>query len=279
MIMGGVPYYLDMLDRSLPFAANVDALFFQAGAPLRGEYDFLYRSLFEDAALYRRIVETLATKLKGMTRGELQEALRIKSGGSLTTALADLCKCDFLRSYSSIGKSSKDVVYQLTDLFSLFHLRFVSGTSGQDERFWQNVHGQGVQTSWAGYAFEQVCLHHIRQIKERLGIAGVLSNVYAWACRPFDDADGTHWEGGQVDMLIDRGDEVVSLCEMKYKKDAFVIDAAYERRLRQRASTFARVTKTRKALQHVFVTTYGVAPNAHSGIVSSQVTMDDLFRM
>lgn len=279
MILGGVPYYLDMLDRSLPFAANIDALFFRDNAPLRGEYEFLYRSLFDDAALYRRIVETLASKTKGMTRGELQEALRIKSGGSLTTALGDLCKCDFVRSYSSIGKASKDVVYQLTDLFSLFCLRFVSSTSGQDEHFWQNVHGQGVQTAWSGYAFEQVCLHHVRQIKEALGIAGVLSNVYAWACKPFTDADGTEWEGGQVDLLIDRNDEVISLCEMKYKRDAFVIDAPYERRLRSRASTFAKVTHTRKALQHVFITTYGVAQNAHSGMVGAQVTMDDLFKL
>lgn len=277
MIMGGIPYYLDMLDRGKNFAQNIDGLFFRQDAPLRREYDFLYRSLFDDAVLYQRIVETLAGKLKGLTRAELQEVLKIKGGGTLSAALDNLCACDFIRQYAAIGKSSREAIYQLTDLFSLFHLRFVSKSAGQDENYWQNLMGSPVHSSWAGYAFEQACLHHIPQIKARLGIAGVLSNVATWSCRPFTDKDGTQCEGGQIDMLIDRNDNVISLCEIKHSTAEFVIDAKYEQRLRARAATFARVTRTRKAIQHVFITTYGVANNAYRSIVQSEVTLDDLF--
>lgn len=277
MVMGGIPYYLDMLDGSLPFVQNIDRLFFSQDAPLRQEYEFLYRSLFEDATIYRRIVETLATRLKGMTRAELQKILKIKSGGTLTTALGDLCQCDFIRQYAAIGKNTRDCLYQLTDLFTLFHLRFVSKSAGQDEHFWQNIHATPLHATWAGYAFEQACLHHIPQIKAKLGIAGVLSNVSTWSCKPFTDKDGTLWDGGQIDMLIDRNDNVISLCEMKHANDEFAIDARYEQRLRSRAATFAHAIKTRKALQHVFITTYGVKNNAHRAIVQNEVTMDDLY--
>ena len=132
-------------------------------------------------------------------------------------------------------------------------------------------------TAWSGYAFEQVCLHHISQIKRALGIDGIISNVHSWSCRPFIDKNGTSWKGGQVDLLIDRADEVINLCEVKYAADKYEITSDYEERLRNRASLFRNVTRTKKSICHTFITTYGVARNLHSGIVQSEVTMDDLF--
>lgn len=132
-------------------------------------------------------------------------------------------------------------------------------------------------TAWSGYAFEQVCLHHIDQIKQALSIGGVIGNICSWACKPFIDKNGTQWKGGQIDLLIDRADDVINICEIKHVSSKYVIDADYEQRLRDRASLFRTVTKTKKALHHTFITTYGVAQNSHSGIVQSEVTMDDLF--
>lgn len=277
MIMGGIPYYLDMLNGSRPLAQNIDRLFFHRDAPLRQEYNFLYRSLFDNATIYHRIVETLATKLKGLTRTELQTSLKTKSGGSLSTALDNLLKCDFIRQYTAFGKNSRDSIYQLADPFSLFHLRFISKSAGQDENFWQNIHATPTHSSWAGYAFEQACFHHIPQIKNKLGISGVLSNVCSWACKAFTDKDGNHWNDGQIDMLINRNDNIISLCEMKHAATEFVIDAKYEQRLMSRAAAFAHTTNSRKALQQVFITTYGVKNNTHRSCVQNEVTLDDLF--
>ena len=134
-------------------------------------------------------------------------------------------------------------------------------------------------TSWSGYAFEQVCLHHLTQIKRALSIGGVISNVHSWSSKPFTDKNGTQWKGAQIDLLIDRADEVINICEIKFASDKYVIDSEYEERLRNRDSLFRTVTKTKKSIQHTFITTYGVAPNLHSGIVQSEVIMDDLFAM
>lgn len=277
MILGGIPYYLDMLEVGRPLDESIDRLFFAQGAPLANEFEFLFRSLFKDSKNYRRVVEVLSTKMKGMSRKELIEALKLKGGGQLSEILDNLLKCDFIRKYSAIGKSERDALYQLTDLFSLYHLRFVANSNGQDERFWSNMRNDGSRTAWSGYAFEQVCFHHIPQIKKVLGISGVLSNVHSWACRPFVTADGSEWKGGQIDMLIDRADGVINICEMKYAKEEYVIDANYEQHLRERISSFRAATQTKKSLLQTFVTTYGVKRNIHSGIVASEIKMDDLF--
>lgn len=277
MIFGGIPYYLDMLVGSIPIDTCIDDLFFKEGAPLRNEFDFLFRSLFNESRIYKNTVKLLASKLKGLTRKELLEGLKLSNGGALTEVLDNLIKCDFIRKYSAIGKTDRDAMYQLTDLFSLFHIRYVEDHNGQDEHLWSKLSGQGKTASWSGYAFEQVCLHHIPQIQKALGISGVICNFHSWSCRPFTDKNGTVWRGGQIDLLIDRADQVINICEIKYAADKFVISADYEERLRNRMSLFRNVSKTKKALCHTFITTYGIAHNNHSGIVQSEVTMDDLF--
>ena len=256
---------------------NIDCLFFKKGAPLQVEFEFLFRSLFKDSLSYRKVVEVLSTKMKGMTRKELIEAMKLKSGGVLTEILENLERCDFIRRYSSIGKNEREALYQLTDLFSLFYLRFVANKNGLDEKFWSNMRNEGSRNAWSGYAFVQVCLHHIPQIKKALGISGVLTNIHSWSCRPFVDATGAEWKGGQIDMLIDRADGAINICEMKYAKEEYTITADYDQRMRERMSSFQAATKTKKALLNTFVTTYGIKRNMYSGMVNSEVKTDDLF--
>ncbi|MDD6001094.1 MAG: ATP-binding protein [Bacteroidales bacterium] len=277
MILGGIPYYLDMLEKDIPLTVNIDNLFFKESAPLRNEFDFLFRSLFLNSKIYSQIVEALAQKLKGLTRRELLETLKIKEGGMITDALENLIKCDFIRKYTAIGKSERDALYQLTDLFSLFYLRYIANNNGLDEHFWTKISGKPPMTSWSGYAFEQVCLHHISQIKKALGISGIISNIYSWSCRPFTDKNGAQWQGGQIDLVIDRADGVINLCEIKYVSGLFSIDTQYAAHLRERMSLFTTVTKTTKAIHHTFITTYGIKQNINSDIVQSEVTMDGLW--
>ena len=135
----------------------------------------------------------------------------------------------------------------------------------------------GVKNTWSGYAFEQVCLHHIDQIKSKLGISGIQSDVYAWNEKPFTDADGNHWNGGQIDLIIDRNDNVMNLCEMKYSKDEYSISGAYSEKIRDRESSFRASVKTKKALRCTFVTTHGVKTNDYSDIVDNHILVEDLF--
>ena len=279
MILGGIPYYLDMLRKDLPLSKNIDNLFFKENANLKTEYEFLFRSLFKNSKSYKKVVETLSTKLKGLTREEIIEATKIKDGGMLSEILTNLCMCDFIRKYNAIGKEQRNSLFQLTDLFSLFYLNFVEKGNSQDENYWSNIAFSGEKNAWAGNSFEQVCFHHIKQIKTKLSILGVLSNIYSWSSKAFVDSDGTKWAGGQIDLLIDRKDEVINICEIKYASDKYEITDAYEKKLRERASLFKKITNTKKALQHTFITTYGIKQNIHSGLVQSEITMDDLFHL
>lgn len=276
MIFGGIPYYLDMLNPEIPFQLNIDTLFFSENAPLRVEYDFLYRSLFSGSENYRKVIEALSMRLAGLTREDISEKTKL-SGGELSTILKNLSACDFIRIYSHPGKKERGRIYQLSDMFSLFHLRFVKDHDGLDHNYWTNASRTGQISAWAGYAFEQVCLHHIPQIKKALGISGILSNVYAWSCRPHTDQDGNEWKGGQIDLIIDRNDRVMNLCEIKYAHAQYTIDRNYAETIRERTELFRREQKTTKNLRCTFITTYGIKTNHYSGIVDHQVKLDDLF--
>ena len=276
MILGGIPYYLDMLDKDLPFDQNIDELFYRNNAPLRTEYDFLFRSLFKSASIYRQVVELLAKKNKGLTLKEIKETITDYNGGALTTALNNLCRCDFIRRYSSYGKKERGSIYQLTDLFSLYYLKYIAGHSGLDEHYWSNLK-ESARNAWAGYAFEQVCLHHISQIRAKLSIKGVLTNICTWSSPKHIDKDGSEWPGVQIDLLLCRSDHIIDICEMKYSKDLFTITGEYEKHLRERTNAFVHLTKTRDATHTILVTTYGLKQNMYSGSIYATITMDDLF--
>ena len=276
MIFGGIPYYLDMFDNNLPLSVNVDKLLFAENAPLKSEYDFLFRSLFNDSINYRKVIELLSKKLEGMTREEILNQSGI-SGGELSRILSNLVSCDFIRSYAAPKKKERGQTYQLTDLFSLFYLRFLKPNPRSNEGYWTNLLNSGKKNAWSGYAFEQVCLHHINQIKVKLGIPGIACNIYAWKQKAYTDVDGNEWDGGQIDLIIDRSDRVINLCEMKYSNDEYSISKTYEETIRKRTSLFQHVEKTKKNFRITFITTYGVKKNEHSGIVDNEVILADLF--
>ena len=250
--------------------------FNQLSTPLRTEYDFLFRSLFKSSTVYRQVVEALATKTKGLTLKEIKEILKTGDGGNLTEVLDNLCKCDFIRKYTAFGKKEKGSIYQLTDLFSLYHLKFIGNRTGLDEHFWSNIK-ESIRSAWSGYAFEQVCLHHIGQIRYALGIKGVLTNVCSWSSAKQVDEDGTEWPGMQIDLLLCRGDHVIDVCEMKYCQSEFVLTGKYEEHLRERNAVFAHFTKVKDALHTVLITTYGLKQNLYSGSIDAIVTMEDLY--
>ena len=276
MVLGGIPYYLELLDKNLPFDQNIDNLFYRKGAPLRAEYVFLFRSLFKSSEVYRKVVEVISLKNKGLTLKEIKEGLKAHDSGKLTTVLNNLIKCDFIRKYWSYGKKERGAIYQLTDPYSLYYLKFIAGQSGQDEHYWSNIK-ESTRNAWAGYAFEQVCLHHINQIRSKLSIKGVLTNICTWSSPKHTDNDGNEWPGIQIDLLLCRGDHVIDICEMKYSQSLFTVSREYDQHLRERTGAFVHLTKTRDAIHMVLVTTYGLKHNMYSSSFQATVTMDDLF--
>lgn len=271
MIVGGTPYYLSKIERKESLAQNIDRLFFHHTGELRNEYEFLFRSLFKDSTLYRRVVELLATKSMGMTREEIGESLDISLGGTLTEVLQNLATCDFIREYNCFGNKRKGKLFQLTDLFTLFYLKHVRDNKNAGSDYWSTRIDSPSHRAWAGYAFEQVCLHHIPQIKTALGISGVASQISSWT--GVQNGKKT----GQIDLIIDRRDETINLCEMKYSIKEYEITQAYLKSVIDRMENFRSTTKTRKALHLTFVTINGLRHNTQWGMIQNEVTAEDLF--
>lgn len=269
MILGGTPFYLSLLRPELTLWQNIDELFFSNDAVLKTEYNFLFNSLFNDAVMYRRIVELLALKLKGMTRSELLEHLKINDSGKITEVLDNLVKCDFLRRYQAFGKKERDMLYQLSDMYTLFYLRFVKNYHGMNEHAWSNLE-EGKRNVWAGYAFEQVCILHINQIRTALGISGIASDVCSWSYRSKE-------QGAQIDLVIDRGDKAIDLCEMKYSDHEYELKKDYVEWLRQRRDLFRKVTGTEKTLRLTMIASSGIKQNMYSSSIQGKLSLDDLF--
>ena len=194
-------------------------------------------------------------------------------GGKLAQRLETLEECGFIRKYTSIGKSRKDGLYQLLDNLVLFHFKFLKDKRLNDEHFWSNNYLSPKHNSWAGLAFEHICLLHIQKIKEALQIGGVVSNTYSWFHRP----DDIHTEGAQIDLLIDRADNVINLCEIKYSKGKFTPDKKFIDELNRKRQIFTEVTKTKKAIHLTLITTEGISDNGYAREIQSVITSDDLF--
>jgi AAA+ ATPase superfamily predicted ATPase len=270
MIFGGVPYYLSYLDGRYSLAQNVDRMLFYKDAPLEDEFESLYASLFKDSDRYIQIVTALSKKTKGLTREELLDAVSLKDGGSFSLALEDLELSGFIRKYYAFPTKTSGALYQLIDNFTLFHQGFMDRSKNTDEHFWTNLRDVGKLNAWRGYAFEQVCLHHVDKIKAKLGISGVLTNTSSWKSKHSSP-------GAQIDLILDRNDNLINLCEMKYSQFEYEITKTEEANLRNKLAVFTSETKTRKSIHITLVSTYGVKRNKHSGIINSEVIMDDLF--
>ena len=272
MIMGGIPYYLSMLDPQMSYLQNIDNLFFRKRAELWDEFDHLYHTLFKNSEQYIAIVEALSQKRGGLTRDEIMKKTGLAGNGHLSKMLKTLQDSCFIRSVSFFGKSRQETRYQLCDYYSCFYFRFLKSPVGRDEHFWIHALDLPSRHVWAGLAFEQICLDHLAQIRQRLGISGVLSEISVWSS-PGDDEN----PGAQIDFVIDRRDRVINLCEVKYSINEFVIDRTYDLALRNKIDLFRRKTGTKKALQLTMITTYGLKNSKYNSLVGRQVVLDDLF--
>ena len=273
MALGGVPFYLQKVKAGYSAAQCIDQLFFEDNAELAIEYNILFRSLFKEGTKYRQVVECLSKHMKGMTREELLKTLKWEDSGKVSTILENLCNCDFLRCYAAFGKKERGKMYQLTDMFTLFHLRFVKGYSGGDENHWSTMAKTKSVEAWSGYAFEQVCLCHIPQIKQALGINGTQTDISSWSVKGDSEK-----KGAQIDLVIERGDRIIDLCEMKFTEELFSITKDYAEWLRNRKNIFRDSTKTNKTLHTVLVTTWGLQHNAYAGTIQKCITMENLFK-
>jgi len=272
MVTGGIPYYLEAVETDKSVAQNIEELCFKKGALLATEFRNLFSSLFRNSEKYEQIISVLASKNRGLSRSEIIKSTKMKTGGSLTRQLLELEESGFITSYTPFSKKSKNTLYRLSDFYSLFYLKFLKNNTNYSEGVWINSIDSPAVRAWEGYTFEQICLAHIPQIKEALRIGGIVSNASSW-----QGNDGV--AGAQVDLLIDRRDRVINLCEIKFSISLFKITKEYAQKLRRKISVFKNETGTKKSVFLTMITTYGLDENQHSqSLVQNEITMEALFQ-
>lgn len=271
MLLGGIPYYLNYFKRGYSLAQNIDELFFSKNGQLNLEYERLFASIFTNPEMMKKIISALAKKTAGMTRKNLVEITGIKDGGTLTKALNALIVSDFIEKYVPFGFKKNEEHYKLIDPFCIFYNHFIHNKKSLPSDFWQREGTSAEINSWRGFAFENVCFNHIPQIKEALGIRGVSSSESAWTKREDED------EGTQIDLLIDRKDNVVNMCEIKFYSDIFTVTKQYDAVLRHRRILLERAILKKSIVHSTLITTYGLKYNEYSGDFDNVITLDDLF--
>lgn len=275
MIMGGIPFYLKQLNPKLTYTQNIDNIFFKEKGLLWDEFYHLFSTLFKQPENHAVVMEALSKKRMGLTRNEIIEATKLHDNGNLKTILNNLITNEFIRPYNYYGKKKQDTIYQLTDFYCMFYFSYIKDNYGRDPHYWTNSLDAPSRRSWAGYSFELLCLNHLEQMKKAIGIAAVQSDISAWFHKSAENGEKTR--GAQIDLLIDRRDRVINVCEMKFSINEFTIDKDYDASLRNKIETFREDSKTKKALQLTMITTYGIKRNMYSNRVQSEVVLDDLF--
>lgn len=273
MAVGGIPYYLGYFEPGLSLPQNIDNLFFVKKAKLKDEYDRLFASVFSRPEEMKRIVKLLSMRHSGFTLEEIADKIGISQGGSLSKMLKALIASDFVLRYVPFGHSKREEHYKLIDPFCIFYLRYVPNNTSFPTSFWQQNQASQSVVSWRGFAFEEVCLLHISQIKQALGIQGVSTKESSWAVRGIDEEQGT-----QIDLLIERADHIINMCEMKFYGEDFVVDKAYFQKLNHRQKLLTERIPKRYTVHSTLITTYGLAYNEYGGVFQQTITMDDLFQ-
>ena len=271
MALGGVPYYWRMLRRGMSPALDFDELFFSPHGRLKDEFDELYASLFRKKEPYVKIVTALGMRHGGLTRDELVSRAGLPDGGRLKKYLEELEACGFIRRYCAIGKKKKESIFQLIDNYTLFYLQFLAGKEDASRRLWTERLETAEYYSWAGRAFEHVCLQHVKGIKRALEIGGVKTTEYSWR--------GVASDGkvAQVDLLIDRNDGIVDMCEMKFTKNEYALDENEWNAIARRRAALRMEVPPSKAIHVVMVTDGPMRQNAWSKEIVAFITAEDLF--
>lgn len=271
MVLGGIPFYLNAVEKGKSAEQNIQSLFFDKNGLLREEFKNLFRSLFRKHEIHETIVETLAKKSAGFTRKEIVEKSKIKSGGTLTKVLDELEESGFIASYQGLGYKKKDICYRLSDFYCYFYFRFLTKPNAPINAQWIDFFDSPAYRAWSGFAFEQLCLDHIHAIKNKLSIAGIQTSQTTWS----GEHDG---DRVQIDFLIDRRDQVINLCECKFSISEFVIDKKYATELAKKIEVFRSASRTKKATFLTIISSNGVKKNEHyNSLVQNEITLNDLF--
>lgn len=272
MTLGGIPFYLESLRKGESFAAAIERICFSPTGILRNEYHNLYQALFSNAEIHQAIVAVLAAFPNGATHSEILKKTSMTATGSYQRAIQELIISDFVIEQIPFGKKKKGTIYRLIDEYSIFYHRFIKKNQRYISGMWQQLATSQSYNIWAGYAFESLCHKHIDAIKKALGIGMVYTEISNLRV-----VGTTEKEGFQIDLIIDRKDASINLCEIKFHAAPFTIDKKYYNELIQKRQRFIEFTKTKKQVFITLITNHGIMNNAYAAeIVDTEILLEDI---
>ena len=279
MAFGGIPHYLKQARKGKSVTQIIDESCFQGPGLLYQEFDRLFESLFESPKVHEALVRAIASQQNGISREKLIEVTGISSGGRLKQWLAELEASNFIQSYVPLGKKKKDHYYRVIDEYTYFYLKWIEPLkkSGHDggKHYWKTQIKTPKVLSWKGYAFENVCFKHLDQIRATLDLDSIHSQVGSWRFLP---KKGKEDSGAQIDLIFDREDGVVTLCEIKYSDKIFIMDKSFSRSLAKKMNIFEQHYPTDKQIFFCIITTRGAKQTVWSEeIVQNEISLEDLF--
>ena len=267
MIIGGVPHYLNKIKPTESVAQNIDRLCFQTDGELTMEFDLLFASLFDNSEKHLLIVKSLATSLRGLTRNELLTKTKLPSGGDTSSKIEELIQSGFIEEYAFYKNKSHLKRFRLSDEYSQFYLKYIQSNKLNGPGTWINLQKSQSFKSWSGFSFENLCLKHIQSIKKALGVSYIYTQASSW----FND-------NAQLDLIIDRDDNVINLCEIKFVNNEYQLTKSDYLNIKNKLFEFEKETKTRKSKFITLITTFGLKPNEYSNeIITNTLTLKDIF--
>ena len=265
--LGGIPHYLSKVKKEESVVQNIQRLCFNTNADLSTEFNTVFESLFDHSETHHTIVRKLGNSRAGLTRDELIQKTAASGGGFFSRVLEELIASGFVSEYPAYRNKSKLTLYRLCDEYSRFYLKYIEGYKNQGKNFWKTMSQQQSYLSWAGYNFETVCLKHIDNIKKALGIEGIHSVCSSWTGK-----------GAQIDLLIDRKDKWINICEMKFHNSEFTIDKSEFQTLSNKMNSFVEQSKTKATVVLTMITIFGVKNNEYAqDLVNDNLMADMLY--
>lgn len=279
MVMGGIPYYLNQIEKGKSAAENINNVCFTEDGLLFSEYDRLFPSLFKNADIHLKIIREIVKKKNHISRQDLVNSGGFSSGGGFHDKVSELVSSGFIREYVPFGKKSRDTAFKITDEYTLFFMQWIEPIKKRgvisNPDYWLNASTQQKYKTWTGYAYEAVCEKHVQQIIKKLGIKNVAGEVGKWHFFP---AAGSKKPGAQIDLIIDRFDDCINICEVKFSRNEYVIAKRYARSLLNKIDVFEEKTGTKKQIFLTLITTMGLKKNIYTeDLVHSEVALIDLF--
>lgn len=272
MILGGIPYYLNYLDPGLSLPENIDHLFFAPQGVLSMEFERLFSASFDQIRLTTEIVRALAKKSIGLDRNELSKAIGYGDGEAFSSAIRSLLLSGYIVQYSPLQEGRKKQYFKVIDPFCLFYLRFVENRSSFDGNFFSDNSNDAALNAWKGFAFENVCNNHLEQIKSALRIRGVSASRFSFVYRGDEDTPAA-----QIDLVLERKDNIVDLCEMKFVPYPYEASGKDETDLSRKKESLSSFLRKSQTIQTVLISPYGIKENKYRWTYQNVVDFDDLF--